>query len=64
MSDDGDSFVPAITRDPSEPASVSGHQTPSHAEADADDMIERLAVEGVEEAQHDQMVAARHRRAP
>ena len=52
----------AMTRDPSEPLSDSGHQVLT-AEGGNDDetAVERLASEGVEEAQHDQMLAARER---
>lgn len=48
-----------INRDPSEPPSVLGHQTPNYEGPDEEKAVERLAVEGVEEAQHDQMLAAR-----
>lgn len=61
-SDDSPSIALGLSRDPSEPVSVPGHQTPVHNEADDDDMTERLAIEGIEEAQHDQMLAARRRR--
>ncbi|HYC70087.1 MAG TPA: hypothetical protein VEB66_02710 [Opitutaceae bacterium] len=51
----------AITRDPSEPASIPGRQI-ANQEGESDPAaIERLAYEGVEEAQHDQMLAARER---
>lgn len=52
-----------ITRDPSEPISDSGHQVLSRDQSgeDEDETQERLATEGVEEAQHDQMLAARER---
>jgi hypothetical protein len=57
---DGES-AGAITRDPSEPLSVPGRQVPNLEPEDESGTIERLASEGVEEAQHDQMLAARHR---
>ena len=60
--DDTPSIACALSRDPSEPISVPGHQTPTYNEADNDDMNERLAIEGIEEAQHDQMLAARRRK--
>jgi len=51
----------ALSRDPSEPIGIPGRQTANEA-GDSDAMtVERLASEGVEEAQHDQMLAARHR---
>jgi hypothetical protein len=60
--DDSPTIACASTRDPSEPLSVPGHQTPVYNEADDDDLNERLAMEGLEEAQHDQMLAARRRK--
>ncbi|MEJ1974232.1 MAG: hypothetical protein WDM96_17770 [Lacunisphaera sp.] len=52
----------AMTRDPSEPASDRGHQVVTEeSEDDETEARERLATEGVEEAQHDQMLAARDR---
>ena len=52
------------TRDPSEPGSDDGRETPNQAGADESKVPERLALEGVEEAQHEQMLAARRRRRP
>lgn len=52
----------SLNRDPSDPISDSGHQVPNYNEADNDDVAERLAIEGLEEAQHDQMVAARRKK--
>ena len=52
----------AITRDPSEPPSVPGHQVREHPTGDPEDIPTRLVEEGVEEAQHEQMIAARRRR--
>jgi hypothetical protein len=57
---DGES-AGAITRDPSEPLAVPGRQVPNLEPEDESGAIERLATEGVEEAQHDQMLAARER---
>ncbi len=50
-----------LTRDPSEPPSDSGHQANSSEGPDPEKAVERLALEGVEEAQHEQMLAARRR---
>jgi hypothetical protein len=50
-----------ISRDPSEPPSVSGHESPLHEGPDEEKAVERLTLEGVEEAQHEQMLAARRR---
>jgi hypothetical protein len=61
-SDDSPLIALALSRDPSEPISVPGHQIPIHNEGDDDDVIERLAIEGIEEAQHDQMLAARRQK--
>lgn len=51
----------AITRDPSEPPSVPGHQVLAPT-GDPEDIPARLVEEGVEEAQHEQMIAARRRK--
>lgn len=51
----------AISRDPSEPVSVPGRQVANQESEGDGSAIERLAYEGVEEAQHDQMLAARDR---
>jgi hypothetical protein len=51
--------VGGITRDPSEPPSDTGRQIPNLEESDGQQDQERLTEEGVEEAQHDQMLAAR-----
>lgn len=57
---DGDSRG-AISRDPSEPVSIPGRHI-ANQEGEGDPAAtERLAYEGVEEAQHDQMLAARER---
>ena len=54
--------VGGLSRDPSEPVSDPGHQVVTAApEDDETEARERLATEGVEEAQHDQMLAARER---
>jgi len=53
--------VGGITRDPSEPPSDTGRQVPNLEESDGQQDQERLTEEGVEEAQHDQMLAARRR---
>jgi hypothetical protein len=49
----------AMTRDPSEPLSIKGHEIPMREAPDEEKAVERLALEGVEEAQHEQMLAAR-----
>ncbi|HYP17707.1 MAG TPA: hypothetical protein VEQ65_10895, partial [Opitutus sp.] len=51
----------AISRDPSEPRSISGREIEPHEGPDEEKAIERAVMEGVEEAQHEQMLAARRR---
>lgn len=51
----------ALTRDPSDPVSIPGKQTANLEGDDEAEAIERLTNEGVEEAQHDQMLASRQR---
>ena|SRR5882724_1075803 len=51
-----------LTRDPSEPISNYGSEKPGQEADDGQKATERLVIEGVEEAQHEQMVAARRRR--
>jgi hypothetical protein len=50
-----------ITRDPAEPRGIPGQQRKEIApeEGEENDDPERLAIQGVEEAQHDQMVESR-----
>ena len=50
-----------MTRDPADPVANAGRQTPMRNESEDQEVMERLALEGVEEAQHDQMLAARRR---
>ena len=59
--EDAESDV-ALSRDPSAPRVIRGHQV-THNTADPEENAEpeRLAIQGVEEAQHDQMVQARQR---
>lgn len=53
-----DSADIALTRDPSEPPSETGHQVVEQELPDDEMETERLIEEGVEEAQHEQMLAA------
>ncbi len=50
-----------LSRDPAEPRSLAGSRAPLRSGPDEQEAPERLALEGVEEAQHDQMLAARRR---
>jgi hypothetical protein len=61
MSTDDHDGRASVTRDPSEPAGVHGHRVPEVPAEDESAGPERLAAEGVEEAQHDQMLAARRK---
>ena len=58
LAQDAGSSMQSLSRDPSDPAVDRGHQTPEYIESDEEEAVERLALEGVEEAQHDQMVQA------
>ena len=49
----------SMSRDPSDPASDRGRQAPDYIESDEETSLQKLALEGVEEAQHDQMTASR-----
>ena len=59
--DNGESRA-GLSRDPAEPLSIPGQRTPIRNEPEDQEVQERLVLEGVEEAQHDQMLAARRRR--
>lgn len=56
------SSMESLTRDPSEPLAQRGRQVPNYDGPDEEVATERLVTEGVEEAQHDQMVAARRKK--
>ena len=60
VSQDADVSMQSLSRDPSDPATDRGRQTPEYMENDEEEAVERLALEGVEEAQHEQMVSARN----
>ena len=51
-----------LARDPSDPAANTGHHVPDMPADDENEASARLAQEGVDEAQHDLMLAARRRR--
>ena len=50
----------SLSRDPSDPATDRGHRAPEFPPSDEETDLEKLALEGVEEAQHDQMLQARN----
>ena len=54
--------VSSLSRDPSEPASTPGRQIPDRENEEEQFTTERLVAEGVNEAEHDQMLAARRRK--
>lgn len=62
VSDEDAEGLSSLSRDPSEPASNPGHQIPDREGEDEQQATERLVAEGVNEAEHDQMVAARKRK--
>jgi hypothetical protein len=62
VADDSDpASMDSLSRDPSDPPANHGRQTPNREGPDEEVALERLVAEGVEEAQHDQMLAARRR---
>lgn len=52
----------SLSRDPSDPLTQRGKQIPNYDGTDEEKAAERLVTEGVEEAQHDQMYAARRKK--
>lgn len=50
----------SLSRDPSDPMVDRGHQVPEHGGDDEKTALEKMALEGVEEAQHEQMVESRN----
>lgn len=58
LNEDADTMS-SLSRDPSDPATDRGRQAPEYTDSDEQTTLQRLALEGVEEAQHDQMTAAR-----
>lgn len=59
VNEDADSMQ-SMSRDPSDPMVDRGRQVPEYGGDDEKAALERLALEGVEEAQHDQMVESRN----
>jgi hypothetical protein len=62
IGDEGESTMDSLSRDPSDPPVHRGRQVPDYDGSEEEKTTERLVTEGVEEAQHDQMLAARRRR--
>jgi len=50
----------SLSRDPSDPLVDRGHQVPVYGLQDEDTELQKIALEGVEEAQHEQMVESRN----
>jgi hypothetical protein len=50
----------SMSRDPSDPIVDRGHQVPNYGGDDEKTALEQLALEGVEEAQHEQMLESRN----
>lgn len=59
INEDADSMQ-SMSRDPSDPMTDRGRQVPEYGADDEKAALEHLALEGVEEAQDEQMVAARN----
>lgn len=59
VSEDADTMQ-SMSRDPSDPMVDRGHQTPEYGGQDEETDLQKIALEGVEEAQHDQMVESRN----
>lgn len=59
VNEDADSMQ-SLSRDPSEPLSNRGHQVPEYGTDDEKAALEKIALEGVEEAQHEQMLQSRN----
>jgi hypothetical protein len=59
INEDADSMQ-SMSRDPSDPLVDRGRQVPEYGVEDEKTALEKLALEGVEEAQHEQMIEARN----
>ena len=62
--DDDAESVGGLSRDPSEPVSIPGRQIPDREDESGQSTVERLVADGVNEAEHEQMLAARRRKKP
>ncbi len=60
INEDADSMQ-SMSRDPSDPMTDRGRQAPEYGGDDEKAALEHLALEGVEEAQHEQMVQSRRK---
>lgn len=57
-----DESIGRISRDPSNPPDIYAKQKPNFSEPSEQDELEHMVLDGVEEAQHDQMLEARKKR--
>lgn len=61
IEDDADS-AESLSRDPSDPPVQRGRQTPNLEDTSEQNDLQKMVSEGVEEAQHDQMLASRQKK--
>jgi hypothetical protein len=59
INEDADTMQ-SLSRDPSDPMTDRGRRAPEYGAEDEKTALEKLALEGVEEAQHEQMLQARN----
>lgn len=57
-----DQSIGSLSRDPSDPPAFYGKATPNVFEPNEQEDLEHMVLDGVEEAQHEQMLEARKRR--
>lgn len=57
-----DGVTASLSRDPADPIASRGERAPLASDDDDQETLERLALEGLEEAQHEQMLADRMRK--
>lgn len=62
LSEEEENSTGSVNRDPADPAASRGEHAPTLSDEDDQGVVERLALEGVEEAQHEQMLADRKRK--
>lgn len=60
--EDENESAESLSRDPSDPPVERGRQIPNLEETSEQNGLQKLVSEGVEEAQHEQMLASRHRK--
>ena len=60
--DEDDQSAESLSRDPSDPPVQRGRQTRNLEESSGQNDLQKMVSEGVEEAQHEQMLASRQRK--